>query len=361
MLKGNENEGLSTSHFIHRNQSLQYAPFVDNTNWKPAESQLSAPSTSSSILSYCEEIPFLGDTSRLFNIPDEKDWPWVPIYQRKILPLALQGSYPDHDKGHSAAGTTNRSISAQQLANHQQGPEKTFTCKMCHRPFKDAKSAYFHTHTHLNWDELERKSIFHAKCEHCDKIFLNRKNLQRHINAHEGRKYHSCSICGKPFSTADSALGHTFFHMNKEELAKARETWRHGCFICNKRFRTSPLLRRHARSHAEETYFLDKGQFDLNYLQGANLEPVKYLEESFSHINYLTTHAKIIQKVKAVTCAKCGKKFNSNSAMVLHLNGVHLKLRHPCPQCGKSFTQKGNLGSHLKRFHPMERFENIQF
>lgn len=50
MLKGNENEGLSTSHFIHRNQSLQYAPFVDNTNWKPAESQLSAPSTSSSIL-----------------------------------------------------------------------------------------------------------------------------------------------------------------------------------------------------------------------------------------------------------------------------------------------------------------------
>lgn len=48
----------------------------------------------------------------------------------------------------------------------------------------------------------------------------------------------------------------------------------------------------------------------------------------------------------------CGKNFNQNSHLHIHIKMVHEKLRkHPCSQCTKAFYFKSQLTNHLKSEH----------
>ena len=48
-----------------------------------------------------------------------------------------------------------------------------------------------------------------SKCEICDKRFINKTSLAKHIGAiHEGKKPYECDICGKVFNGEQNFKSH---------------------------------------------------------------------------------------------------------------------------------------------------------
>ena len=64
--------------------------------------------------------------------------------------------------------------------------------------------------TDLEGKELKVKN-FH--CNVCQKIFLKKSDLVRHIRSHTGEKPFSCEVCGKCFSLKGNLRAHSIVHM----------------------------------------------------------------------------------------------------------------------------------------------------
>ena len=64
--------------------------------------------------------------------------------------------------------------------------------------------------TDLEGKELKVKN-FH--CNVCQKIFLKKSDLVRHIRSHTGEKPFSCEVCGKCFSLKGNLRAHLAVHM----------------------------------------------------------------------------------------------------------------------------------------------------
>ncbi|XP_021962361.1 PR domain zinc finger protein 5 [Folsomia candida] len=130
--------------------------------------------------------------------------------------------------------------------------EKIFPCKICLCPFTNRTSARRHAHTHLNCSELEQKKIFHVTCPHCQKVFTQRRYFIDHVKALEGLKDFGCPACKMTFTHKASLNRHLFVHLSPEEQAEAKQSWRHECHFCSKRFRFPSFLARHLLKHTEE-------------------------------------------------------------------------------------------------------------
>jgi uncharacterized Zn-finger protein len=66
----------------------------------------------------------------------------------------------------------------------------------------------------------------------------------------------------------------------------------------------------------------------------------------------LADKSKSISKSPKNQCRVCSKRFRSNSALEIHVDGVHNKLRpHKCPICFVGFTQSGHMRSHVNVVH----------
>ena len=80
-------------------------------------------------------------------------------------------------------------------------------------------------------------------CDHCDKIFSDPSNLQRHIRAqHHGARSHTCSECGKTFATSSGLKQHQHIHSSVKPFQ---------CEVCLKAYTQFSNLCRHKRMHAD--------------------------------------------------------------------------------------------------------------
>ncbi|XP_035713418.1 zinc finger protein 708 [Folsomia candida] len=247
---------------------------------------------------------------------------------------------------------------------------KTFPCKICLRPFNNATSA----HTPLNPDELERSSIFHEKCPHCEKVFFTRHQLTNHVNAHEGRKNHACPTCKQKFTQKPHLTAHLFVHMSGEERAEVRQRWRHVCYFCSKRFKILSHLSRHLLVHTKEKLggrcHVCGKSFSLKQIlarhrfthlsedekvalvkQGTSRECLfcqKKFPDNSTYHKHLVSHT----KEKPFRCDQCGKLFPRSKSLQLHklIHTSEQKLFN-CDECEKAFTSKQNLVRHEKTVH----------
>ncbi|KAL3862615.1 hypothetical protein ACJMK2_008571 [Sinanodonta woodiana] len=79
-------------------------------------------------------------------------------------------------------------------------------------------------------------------CEHCDKLFTDPSNLQRHIRSqHVGARSHACSECGKTFATSSGLKQHQHIHSSIKPFQ---------CEVCLKAYTQFSNLCRHKRMHA---------------------------------------------------------------------------------------------------------------
>ena len=50
-------------------------------------------------------------------------------------------------------------------------------------------------------------------------------------------------------------------------------------------------------------------------------------------------------------CNECDYSTTTQPYLKVHINSVHMKIKHPCPECDKQFAQRSSMNLHLRSIH----------
>ncbi|OWF54823.1 zinc finger and BTB domain-containing protein 41-like [Mizuhopecten yessoensis] len=205
---------------------------------------------------------------------------------------------------------------------------KMVTCRICNTSCQDRIQLQIHE----NRFHFRNETV---KCKVCNKMYKNVQSLRNHMLAVHGVKGqpHLCHHCPAKFKWAMTLKQHIEeIHEGKMNII---------CKVCNKKFARKSQLTRHERIHgSDESKSLvcptcGKGfWYECNYQRHMRIVhgPVR---ENFH-------------------CSYCGKGFNLKSAMVSHVQKVHLNI-YPfrCPQCKMGMGRRKLLEEHMAQAHNM--------
>ena len=255
--------------------------------------------------------------------------------------------------------TTDRSFTVHMGTMHC---KKKFQCKNCDKTF--GMPALLRRHQKFFCDEA-------TKCDLCRKVFTSTAELQEHKLVHYKRAV-KCETCGKGFSTKLTLKTHQKMHLSEKpfvcteegceerfqsnrlrdnHLDKVHQTaGRHTCTVCNSKFRTYVMLRRHC--HAQHPK--KKGMFR---------KPFEYLcpecgKKIFSRQSvklHQMRHAKGLPVLfpRDCTCKVCSEIFPTRKALVRHTRTLHNTIK--CPACDLKFDSVQSVGRHCVRTHSIYR------
>ena len=106
------------------------------------------------------------------------------------------------------------------------------TCDSCGKAFINSHKLRYHI-------ERDHENIKNFLCDMCDKQFYFNADLTKHKKSVHGEKKFICRHCGKPFATVGRQKTH-------EEIVH-EGIKNYNCKLCEKKFSTSTLLKRHMK------------------------------------------------------------------------------------------------------------------
>uniref|UniRef100_A0A3B5BFE4 C2H2-type domain-containing protein n=1 Tax=Stegastes partitus TaxID=144197 RepID=A0A3B5BFE4_9TELE len=191
------------------------------------------------------------------------------------------------------------------------------------------------------------KKLF--SCSECDKQFLHKRSLQRHMTCHSGRKSSSCSanektcrmkqnaesqmkvqkgdrpfscdVCGKSFTRQCNLNRHKKVHTGEKPF---------GCDVCSKRFSRPEELKTHTRVHTGEKPF------------GCDV-----CGKRFNQKIHIKRHKRVHTGEKPFSCDVCSKRFSRPEDLKTHMRLHTGEKPFKCNLCGKGFNQKIHIKKHM--------------
>ena len=152
-----------------------------------------------------------------------------------------------------------------------------FVCSLCQKAFKSAGSLAIHNLTHKYPTRLH-------KCKLCNKAYIFKSLLIRHMEGHEGAQRFTCHICSSKFVWKSGLVAHLKVHRPK----------RFRCWLCHASFPSDIKLRTHTKKHSNPRPHccnLCLKKFTYNYLL------VKHQKNSHDSRDFVTIKArKNVQK-----------------------------------------------------------------
>uniref|UniRef100_A0A182QL75 C2H2-type domain-containing protein n=1 Tax=Anopheles farauti TaxID=69004 RepID=A0A182QL75_9DIPT len=208
--------------------------------------------------------------------------------------------------------------------NTKEQVEKKYECEQCGRMFnyltnlkmhidcihglKDVRCNICDNFNYKAYQTHKRKAHTDQMlmCEHCPRMFKNRKALEAHKGYHDASllKLTKCDLCGKQIRACSMSKHMKTMHSEEDPI---------DCELCGKTFRTSFHMKRHQRNTCEAT--MDSRTFK---------------------------------------CEVCGKGFCTKLTMVEHMTTHTRANQYQCAFCFKSFGYISNLYKHRKKAHPLE-------
>merc|ERR1712106_35753 len=154
-------------------------------------------------------------------------------------------------------------------------------------------------------DEHGTEGNFNISCCICQKKFLLRKNLLKHLkNVHKqgSSNKHYCPTCGKQFYYKDDLKNHILVH--EGEL-------KHTCSEteCNKAYSTIKALKKHQKNSHE---------VDID------LVTCKICQKQLSTKFKLRTHMLVHSNAKSFSCSHCSETFKERRNVVKHIKLKHI-------------------------------------
>jgi KRAB domain-containing zinc finger protein len=196
---------------------------------------------------------------------------------------------------------------------------KDVTCPKCDMYFKDHRS--MKNHFKLKHNENSKS----YECDFCGKIFKRRDYLVKHFTVHTNSRKFICEACGSGFKTADTLNAHVkSSHLNESEKNSHAK---HSCTICGKSFTTPFHLREHLNRHQD-------------------VKPYKceFCEKGFNTKSNLNQHRSSHLNEKKFKCHFCEKAFN----LKIGLN-QHLRTHNEMPIGQESSNSNRKFYARLKR------------
>ncbi|XP_069363786.1 PR domain zinc finger protein 5-like isoform X17 [Maniola hyperantus] len=224
------------------------------------------------------------------------------------------------------------------------GPEK-WVCALCKIKLPSLRELSRHTSCHYH----------KYTCETCGKSYINKENLQRHIQyAHSDFKI--CIKCKKSFISVQERRKH---------VVDSPKCWPFSCPQCGQRFLTRRIKGDHMREahgQAPRTYTCpDCGQvFDKWHHYKAHFilshtndtYSCSFCKLKFDSKRNLAEHVVIHTKEKSFPCPVCSKTFSRKKNLAQH-SWVHSEYkRFECTLCNRQFNQRVSWKTHMKHYHP---------
>lgn len=184
--------------------------------------------------------------------------------------------------------------------------------------------------------DKEKQLPENNQCEICDKIFLNKHKLKKHLVAHSNHRPFQCTMCPKAFKEN--------FILNKHVRTMHTDPApKESCKICGRSI-AKTSFDRHLKTHKNPPSYqctvCTKKFVDADTLE-KHFRRVHKKEQSFDLYPFL--------------CNTCGKGLISKTELNRHMN-THLKeAKFKCSECEKAYTSHAGLRSHIKGFHLNER------
>ena len=237
-----------------------------------------------------------------------------------------------HHTGYNIDTTSPQRESGSTMLSTTVTAPKNHGCSSCYRKFGSPDALANHQ------KDKHKKIVGNHRCSVCNKSFKGLDDVAHHKrDKHEKQK---CSSCGQPFNTKSQLAHHQkaknhcfckehqFPFSSAQELKKHQRTMVHvtgfGCLTCQKDFNDGEALVQHMYSTGHAIRInaaAEKNHALQRELENLRCEPCK---RSFKDHEAWRKHKASIKHnpLSDMNCplsSKCSVKFNSPSAMLLHL------------------------------------------
>ena len=162
--------------------------------------------------------------------------------------------------------------------------ERVYKCRMC--KFKASSAKELHDH------HQSKHGIMY--CDHCERPFNNQLSLSRHLYEHTLERKFVCSSCKEAFPFKSQLTYHKRKHIKRRAFFCSYPG-------CDKKFKNSGDLNRHARSHTKKGYQCP----DCDYW---NADKRNYDSHRICHSN-----------IERYFCPNCGQGFKFNTQKQRHV------------------------------------------
>ncbi|CAH0730998.1 unnamed protein product, partial [Brenthis ino] len=178
------------------------------------------------------------------------------------------------------------------------------------------------------------KSRHQFACTQCDKRFLWRGNLLRHLHSHAAKAKGDlvCKPCNKTFSSIATYQQH--MKISKKHVSE--NDFKFMCSDCGKRFPTKSRLRDHINwEHLKNfVYSCDECHKVFKTSNSVYLHKQVHRKDTVQHL-----------------CDHCGKPFPNHAKLRSHMLGQHGGAAHACAHCGARFAWHSCLSRHVRHKH----------
>lgn len=204
--------------------------------------------------------------------------------------------------------------------NESSDKTQLYLCETCGKHFKTAWSLKNHEKMHNGVHTLH-----HYQCQHCNKKFIHKSQVDQHMLKHTGLKPYTCPKCDKSYSQKGSLTQHMRTHTGEKPFV---------CQKCGKAFALKSMLHQHLHVHT-----------------GEKPHVCQVCGKAFLYKESLSVHLRIHTGEKPYVCNVCNKRYTQSHHLKGHILVHTGEKPFTCSFCEKAYKNRVDLRLHCQRVH----------
>lgn len=215
--------------------------------------------------------------------------------------------------------------------------ERHYICSTCGKGYITASDLYHHEKIHAN------KRAY--RCEKCPKAFNTSSDLHKHrICVHVDRSQwkYVCEHCQRRFPLKTNLDTHVKTHTGERNFA---------CHLCSRKCINRSVLQRHIESHSNVRSFkCSVCCQEYKYQKSLDIHMMKA---------HGTGNVKVPERTKKHVCHICFKSYFANNKLQRHIRSHSGEKPFVCQVCEKGFVEKSFVKQHLRTIHNVTLDEDV--